>query len=61
MVWAGILVLYSTGAVDLQLLLQNEYLVAKNRILKAQWHRRLPLLIVQRGRCVYGENCHTAI
>jgi len=29
--------------------------------LKAQWHRRLGLLIVQRGRRVYGENCHTAI
>jgi putative transposase len=60
MVWAGILA-YITGAVDLQLLLRNEYLVAKNRILKAQWHRRLWLLNVQRARRVYGENCHTAI
>jgi hypothetical protein len=37
MEWAHILA-YVTGTVDQQLLLRNEYLVAENRILKAQLH-----------------------
>jgi hypothetical protein len=40
MEWARIPV-YITGTVDQQLLLRNEYLVAENRILKAQLHGRL--------------------
>jgi hypothetical protein len=34
--WAHILA-YFTGTVDQELLLRNEYLVAENRILKAQF------------------------
>jgi len=42
MEWARILA-YITGTVDQQLLLRNEYLVAENRILKAQLQGRLRL------------------
>jgi putative transposase len=42
MQWARILA-YITGTVDQQLLLRNEYLVAENRILKAQFQGRLRL------------------
>jgi hypothetical protein len=42
MEWARILA-YITGTVDQQLLLRNEYLIAENRILKAQLHGRLRL------------------
>ena len=38
--WARLLV-YITGTVDQELLLRNEYLVAENRILKAQIKPRL--------------------
>jgi hypothetical protein len=40
MEWARILA-YITGTVDQELLLRNEYLVAENRILKAQLNGRL--------------------
>jgi len=38
MLWARLLA-YVTGTVNQQLLLQNEYLAAENRILKARSHR----------------------
>ena len=40
--WTRILA-YITGTVDQELLLRNEYLVAENRILKAQLKTRLQL------------------
>jgi putative transposase len=40
--WARILA-YATGMVDQELLARNEYLAAKNRILKAQLKGRLRL------------------
>ena len=40
--WARILA-YVTGAVDQALLARNEYLVAENRIIKAQMNGRLKL------------------
>jgi putative transposase len=49
MEWARILA-YITGTVDQQLLLRNEYLVAENRILKAQLHGRLRLSDAERAR-----------
>jgi putative transposase len=49
MEWARILA-YITGTVDQQLLLRNEYLVAENRILKAQLHGRLRLSGAERVR-----------
>jgi hypothetical protein len=49
MEWARILA-YITGTVDQQLLLRNEYLVAENRILKAQLHGRMrPRMPSERG------------
>src|SRR5215469_7546261 len=42
MIWAQLLA-YVTGTVDQELLLRNEYLVAENRILKAQIKGRLLL------------------
>jgi putative transposase len=47
MEWARILA-YITGTVDQQLLLRNEYLVAENRILKAQLQGRLRLSDAER-------------
>jgi putative transposase len=55
MEWARILA-YITGTVDQQLLLRNEYLVAENRILKAQFHGRLRLSDAERARL--GEIGH---
>jgi putative transposase len=55
MEWARILA-YITGSVDQQLLLQNEYLVAENRILKAQLQGRLRLSDAERARL--GEIGH---
>ena len=62
--WARILA-YVTGTVDQELLARNEYLAAKNRILKAQLKGRLKLSDVERatlgeighrlGRKVLGE------
>jgi putative transposase len=49
MEWARILA-YITGTVDQQLLLRNEYLVAENRILKAQLHGRMRLSDAERAR-----------
>ena len=49
MEWARILA-YITGTVDQELLLRNEYLVAENRILKAQLQGRLRLSDVERVR-----------
>jgi hypothetical protein len=49
MEWARILA-YITGTVDQQLLLRNEYLVAENRILKAQLDGRLRLSDAERTR-----------
>ena len=45
--WARILV-YITGTVDQEFLLRNEYLVAENRILKAQIKIRLRLTDAER-------------
>jgi hypothetical protein len=55
MEWARILA-YITGTVDQQLLLRNEYLVAENRILKAQLRGRLQLSDAERARL--GEIGH---
>src|SRR5215469_1842845 len=55
MEWARILA-YITGTVDQELLLRNEYLVAENRVLKAQLQGRLRLLDVERARL--GEIGH---
>src|SRR5215469_72209 len=55
MEWARILA-YITGTVDQKLLLQNEYLVAENRILKAQLQERLQLSDAERARL--GEIGH---
>src|SRR5215472_11700144 len=53
MEWARILA-YITGTVDQELLLRNEYLVAENRILKAQLQGRLPLSDAERARLEIG-------
>jgi hypothetical protein len=55
MEWARILA-YITGTVDQQLLLRNEYLVAENRVLKAQLQGRLRLSDAERARL--GEIGH---
>jgi putative transposase len=47
---------YITGTVDQQLLLRNEYLVAENRILKAQLQGRLQLSDAERAKL--GEIGH---
>jgi hypothetical protein len=46
--WARLLV-YITGLVNQKLLLQNEYLIAENRILRAQLPQRLQLTDPQRS------------
>ena len=48
MVWARMLA-YITGTVDQELLLRNEYLVAENRILRAQIKGRLLLSDAEKG------------
>jgi putative transposase len=53
--WRRVLA-YITGTVDQELLLRNEYLVAENRILKAQWNTRLRLSDVERA--TLGEIAH---
>ncbi|MDH3317820.1 MAG: hypothetical protein OER43_18900, partial [Gammaproteobacteria bacterium] len=53
--WARILV-YITGTVDQELLLRNEYLVAENRMLKAQLEGRL--LLSDAERATLGEIGH---
>ena len=53
--WARILA-YITGTVDQELLLRNEYLVAENRILKAQINGRLRLSDAERA--TLGEIGH---
>ena len=53
--WARILA-YITGTVDQELLLRNEYLVAENRILKAQIKGRLRLSDAERA--TLGEIGH---
>ena len=68
--WARVLV-YVTGTVDQELLLRNEYLVAENRILKAQLKERLMLSDAERaklgeighrlGRKVLGEVANVAL
>jgi hypothetical protein len=55
MEWARILA-YITGTVDQELLLRNEYLVAENRILKAQLKERLRLSDAERAKL--GEIGH---
>src|SRR3984893_9886318 len=55
MEWARILV-FMTGTVDQELLLRNEYLSAKNRILKAQLKGRLSLSDAERAKL--GEIGH---
>ena len=49
MEWARTLA-YITGTVDQELLLRNEYLVAENRILKAQLKERLRLSDAERAK-----------
>jgi putative transposase len=53
--WRRVLA-YITGTVDQELLLRNEYLVAENRILKAQLNTRLRLSDVERS--TLGEIAH---
>ena len=53
--WARILA-YITGTVDQELLLRNEYLVAENRMLKAQLEGRL--LLSDAERATLGEIGH---
>jgi putative transposase len=48
MIWARMLA-YITGTVDQELLLRNEYLVAENRILRAQIKGRLLLSDAEKG------------
>ncbi len=48
MIWARMLA-YITGTVDEELLLRNEYLVAENRILRAQIKGRLLLSDAEKG------------
>src|SRR5712664_1369973 len=55
MEWARTLA-YITGTVDQELLLRNEYLVAENRILKAQLNTRLRLSDAERA--TLGEIAH---
>jgi hypothetical protein len=55
MEWARTLA-YITGTVDQELLLRNEYLVAENRILKAQLKERLRLSDAERAKL--GEIGH---
>jgi homeodomain-containing protein/integrase-like protein len=69
MEWARMLA-YVTGTVDQELLLQNEYLAAENRILKAQLKGRLTLSDTERatlgeigrrlGRKLLGEVANVA-
>jgi hypothetical protein len=49
MEWARILA-HITGTVDQELLLRNEYLIAENRILKAQLQRRPKLSNAERAK-----------
>ena len=53
--WARILA-YITGTVDQELLLRNEYLVAENRILKAQL--KTPLRLTDGERMTLAEIAH---
>jgi hypothetical protein len=53
--WARILA-YITGTVDQELLLRNEYLVAENRILKAQL--KIPLRLTDAERVTLAEIAH---
>ena len=53
--WARILA-YITGTVDQELLLHNEYLVAENRILKAQL--KTPLRLTDAERVTLAEIAH---
>ncbi|MGB5425686.1 MAG: helix-turn-helix domain-containing protein [Gammaproteobacteria bacterium] len=53
--WARILA-YITGTVDQELLLRNEYLVAENRILKAQL--KTPLRLTDADRMTLAEIAH---
>ena len=53
--WARVLA-YVTGTVDQELLARNEYLVAENRILKAQLRGRLKLSDAERA--TLGEIGH---
>ena len=53
--WARILA-YITGTVDQELLLRNEYLAAKNRILKAQL--KTPLRLTDAERMTLAEIAH---
>ena len=69
MEWARMLA-YGTGTVDQELLLQNEYLAAENRILRAQLKGRLTLSDTERatlgeigrrlGRKLLGEVANVA-
>jgi hypothetical protein len=53
--WARILACI-TGTVDQELLLRNEYLVAENRILKAQL--KTPLRFTDAKRMTFAEIAH---
>src|SRR5450756_2555866 len=58
MEWARTLA-HNTGTVDQELLLRNEYLVAENRILKAQLKERLRLSDAERAKL--GEIGHRLV
>ena len=53
--WVSVLA-YITGTVDQELLLRNEYLVAANRILKAQL--KTPLRLTDADRITLAEIAH---
>jgi hypothetical protein len=50
------LLAYVTGMVNQQLLVQNEYLVAENRILRSHLPARLRLTDPQRGATTFTNN-----
>jgi len=54
-IWARMLA-YITGTVDQELLLRNEYLIAENRILRAQIKRRL--LLADSEKTTLAEIAH---
>ena len=61
MIWARMLA-YSTGTVDQELLLRNEYLAAENRVLRAQSKGRLLLSDAEKATLAefeYGQKNRT--
>ena len=58
--WARLLA-YVTGLVNQKLLLQNEYLAAENRILRAHLPARMGLSDPERSTLVWTENLTLAL